>query len=37
LRKSRLGIAAEHADSMKPHAMTAMTRLMIGSPTTWAA
>jgi hypothetical protein len=22
---------------MKPHAMTAMTRLMIGSPTTWAA
>src|SRR5262249_56592761 len=32
LRKSRLGIVAEHAASMKPHATTAMTRLMIGSP-----
>src|SRR5215468_6644640 len=31
-RKSRLGIVAEHAASMKPHAMRAMTRLMIGSP-----
>jgi len=35
-RKSRLGIVAEHAASMKPHAMTAMTRLMIGSHH-WAA
>src|SRR5262249_9596267 len=25
----RLGIVAEHAASMKPHAVTAMTRLMI--------
>jgi hypothetical protein len=29
--KSRLGIVVEHAASMKPHAMTAMTRLMITS------
>jgi hypothetical protein len=29
--KSRLGIVVEHAASMKPHAMTAMTRLMIAS------
>jgi hypothetical protein len=29
--KSRLGIVVEHAVSMKPHAMTAMTRLMIAS------
>jgi hypothetical protein len=27
--KSRLGIVVEHAASMKPHAMTAMIRLMI--------
>jgi hypothetical protein len=32
--KSRLGIVVEHAASMKPHAVTAMTRLMIH---TWAA
>jgi hypothetical protein len=31
LRKSRLGIVVEHAASMKPHAMTAMTRLIIAS------
>jgi phosphate starvation-inducible membrane PsiE len=29
--KSRLGIVVEHAASMKPHAMTAMTRLIIAS------
>jgi hypothetical protein len=29
--KSRLGIVVEHAASMKPHAMTAMTRPMIVS------
>jgi hypothetical protein len=27
--KSRLGMAVEHAASMRPHAMTAMTRVMI--------
>src|SRR5207249_828957 len=32
LRKSRLGIVVEHAASMKPPAMTAMTRLMIPPP-----
>ena len=31
----RLGIVEEHAASMKPHATTAISRLMI--PTTWAA
>jgi hypothetical protein len=29
LRKFRLGIDAEHAATVKPHATTAMTRLMI--------
>jgi hypothetical protein len=29
LRKSRLGIDAEHAATLKPHATMAMTRLMI--------
>ena len=29
--KSRLGIVVEQAGSMKPHTVTAMTRLMIGS------
>jgi hypothetical protein len=33
-RKFRLGIDAEHAATVKPHAMTAMTRLMI-TPPTW--
>ena len=33
--KSKLGIVVEHAASVKPHAMTAITRLMI--PTPWAA
>ena len=28
----RLGMVAEHAVSMKPHAIMAMTRLMIASP-----
>jgi hypothetical protein len=27
----RLGMVAEHAVNMKPHAITAMTRLMIAS------
>lgn len=35
-RKFRLGIDVEHAARVKPHAMTAMTRLMIGSPIGWA-
>jgi hypothetical protein len=30
--KSRLGIVVEHAASVKPHAITAMTRLMIPPP-----
>jgi hypothetical protein len=29
LRKFRLGIDAEHAATVRPHATTAMTRLMI--------
>jgi hypothetical protein len=29
-KKSRLGMEAEHAATVKPHATTAMTRLMIG-------
>jgi hypothetical protein len=29
--KSRFGIVVEHAASMKPHAMTAITRLIIAS------
>jgi hypothetical protein len=29
LKKFRLGIDAEHAATVKPHATTAMTRLMI--------
>ena len=32
LRKFRLGIVAEHAATVKPHATTAITRLMIGPP-----
>jgi hypothetical protein len=32
LRKSKLGIVAEHAANIRPHAMTAMTRLMIPTP-----